>query len=174
MARQSERPAGAVLTDRKSGAKTKQGRPFPVSPCLFHPLSRMALWRGKLIKNPVRGPQRSLSIMILIIKKVSTQRSSAPHQESRRRSPLRRSSFRRTSPLRRGSPARRLPLRLSTSTCSVAARRAQILRPGPARLSSRRRVLDPCRRLSLRRSSGPESSIDLTLPPDDVPRPTYG
>ena len=56
MARRSERPAGAVLTGIGSpGAKTKQGRPFPVSPCLFHPLSRMALWRGKLIKSPVEG-----------------------------------------------------------------------------------------------------------------------
>ena len=65
-----ERPAGAVLTDHRRGQK-KQGRPLPVGPCFLHPLSRMALWRGKLIERPARGSQQSLSITILIIGNVS-------------------------------------------------------------------------------------------------------
>ena len=72
MAGPSERPAGAVLTDRNPEGKKSRGDRFPVGPCFLHPLSRMALWRGKLIEKPARGSWQSLSITILIIKKVST------------------------------------------------------------------------------------------------------
>lgn len=37
------------------GPKNKAGAAVSGRPLLLHPLSRMALWRGKLIKEPTKG-----------------------------------------------------------------------------------------------------------------------
>ncbi len=70
----SERPPGAVLTDHNPEQKQSRGDRFRSAPASLHPLEDVALAGKAQKRNPAKGSQRSLSIMILIIERVSNAR----------------------------------------------------------------------------------------------------